>query len=177
MDIKGSQTENNLIKAFEIEAKRRTEYDIYALIAKKQGFDDISRLLSLFAEHDKEHAKHWYKWINNGNASTLIECLEKALADEKNTIEGLYENFALTAREEGIEHIAGLFENIENIEKIHYERLRKVILKLKDDVKPNPDGTFNWVCSVCGGIFVQEEEPDYCPLCVKEDVFFYKKAD
>ena len=59
MDIKGSQTENNLIKAFEIEAKRRTEYDIYALIAKKQGFDDISRLLSLFAEHEKEHAKLW----------------------------------------------------------------------------------------------------------------------
>ena len=53
----------------------------------------------------------------------------------------------------------------------------KVRYELYDDVKPNPDGTFNWVCSVCGGIFVQEEEPDYCPLCVKEDVFFYKKAD
>ena len=177
MEIKGSETEKNLLKAFEIEAKRRTEYDIYALIAKRQGFDDISRLLTMFADHEKEHAKLWHKWINYGKTPTLIESLEKALEDEKNSIEGLYEGFAKTAKEEGIEHIAGLFENIENIEKIHYERLRNVILKLKDDAKPNPDGTFNWACSVCGGVFVQKEEPDYCPLCVKEDVFFYKKAD
>ena len=52
MEIKGSETEKNLLKAFEIEAKRRTEYDIYALLAKRQGFDGISRLLTMFADHD-----------------------------------------------------------------------------------------------------------------------------
>lgn len=168
------ETEKNLLKAFEIETKRRTEYDIYALIAQKQGFDNISRLLTRFANHEKEHAKLWYKWLNKGSFPSLVECMESALQNERDEIEGMYETFAQQAREDGLEHIAGLFENIENIEKNHYDRLRKVISKLKDDVTPNNDGTYNWTCSVCGAILVQREEPDYCPLCLKEDVFFFK---
>ena len=179
MELRGTETENNLIKAFEINAKRRMEYDIYALVAEKYGFNDVARLLTRFANHEKEHAKLWYKWLKceNGSLPNLLDCVKNALSQEKDEIEGLYENFARKAKEEGLEHIAGLLENIENIEKIHYDRLKKLIWKLEDSVEPNSDGTYNWVCSTCGAVFVQKEEPDYCPLCLKEEVFFYKKPN
>ena len=177
MGIKGSQTEKNLQKAFDIVAKRRSEYDIYALIAQKEGLEDVSRLLSRFAAHEKEHAKLWYRWLNSENPIGLINYIESALKNEKEEIEGIYDSFAKQAREEGFEHIAGLFSNIENIEKIHYDRMKKLICKLKDDTPTNPDGTYNWVCSTCGAIFAQKEEPQYCPLCLKEEVFFYKKPN
>lgn len=175
--IQGSQTEKNLQKAFDIVSKRRSEYDIYALIAQREGLEDVSRLLARFAEHEKAHAKLWYRWLNSEKPSALINYIENALKNEKEELEGIYESFARTAEEEGFEHIAGLFTNIENIEKIHYDRLKKLIYKLKDETPANPDGTYNWVCSTCGAIFVQKEEPPYCPLCLKEEVFFYKKPD
>ena len=174
-DIKGSETEKNLQIAFEKCAKRRTEYDIYALIAERYGYTDVSSLLSRFANQEREHARLWYRWLSDNKLPFLLECLKSALAQERNEIEGLYEEFAKEAQKEGFEHIAGLFENIENIEKIHYDRMKKLIYKLEDNAPANDDGTYNWVCSTCGAMFVQKEEPEYCPLCLREEVFFYKK--
>ena len=173
--ISNSETEKNLLKAFEINAKRRMEYDIYALIAERYGYSDLTKLLRRFAMHEKENAKLWYAWMNNNNFPTLLECIKNALAQEQDEIEGVYEAFAQKAEEEGLSHISGLFKNIEEVEKIHYDRMKKLIVKLEDEAPANKDGTFNWVCSTCGAIFVQEEEPEYCPLCLKEEVFFYKK--
>ncbi len=179
MNCKGSQTEKNLQKVFEITSKRRMEYDIYALIAEKQGYKDVSHLFSRFAEHEKEHSKLWYKWlkIDSGKFPSLLECITNALAQEKEEIEGAYEDFAKTAKAEGFDHIAGLLENILDIEKIHYDRLKKLIWKLEDKAEPNADGTYNWVCSTCGAVLCQNEEPPYCPLCLKEEVFFYKQPN
>ena len=179
MELKGTETEKNLMKAFEINAKRRMEYDIYALIAEKQGFNDLARLMARYANHEKEHSKLWYKWLkcNSGCFPSLLDSARDALKNEKDEIEGIYEQFAQKAKEEGFDHIAGLLGNIENIEKIHYDRMRKLILKLEDKADPNPDGTYNWVCSTCGAVFVQKEEPEYCPLCLKEEVFFYKQPN
>lgn len=179
MDLKGTETEKNLMKAFEINAKRRMEYDIYALIAEKQGFKDLARLMTRYANNEKEHSKLWYKWLkcNSGCLPSLLDSAKDALKNEKDEIEGIYEKFAQKAREEGLEHIAGLLDKIEAIEKIHYDRMHKLIYKLEDKAEPNPDGTFNWVCSTCGAVFVEKEEPDYCPLCLKEEVFFYKQPN
>lgn len=179
MELRGSETEKNLQKAFEINSKRRMEYDIYALIAEKQGFIDLARLMSRYANHEKEHSKLWYKWLkcDSGCLPNLLDSARDALKNEQEEIEGVYEKFAKKAREEGLEYIAGLLENIEAIEKIHYDRMRKLICKLEDKAAPNSDGTFNWVCSTCGAVFVQKEEPQYCPLCLKEEVFFYKQPN
>ena len=179
MELKGTETEKNLMKAFEINAKRRMEYDIYALIAEKQGYNDLARLMTRYANHEKEHSKLWYKWLkcDSGCLPGLLDSARDALKNEKDEIEGIYEQFAQKAKEEGLDHIAGLLENIEAIEKIHYDRMKKLILKLEDQADPNPDGTYNWVCSTCGAVFVQKEDPQYCPLCLKEEVFFYKKPN
>ena len=177
MSLKDSETSKNLKKAFDFVAKRRTEYDIYTLIAEKQGDAELTKLLSMFAEMEKEHAKLWFKWINDGKVPELVDCLENALEQERNEIEGVYETFTKTAEDEGFEHIAGLFRKIAFFEVSHLDRLTKVIAKLKDNVQPNEDGTYNWVCSVCGCVFKQKEAPTYCPICVKENVFFYKDGE
>ena len=156
--------------------EKLAEYD-ELILANDSCFGGFASFQPMFAEMEKEHSKLWYKWLNDGKTPDLTACLETALEKEQKDIEGKCEEFAQKAEEEGFGHIAGLFRNIENFEMIHMERLKKAIWKLKDDVKPNPDGTFNWVCSVCGAMFQQTEEPDYCPLCVKENVFFYKKPD
>lgn len=174
MRIEGTNTKLNLVKAFEIEAIRRTEYSIYSEIAESQGYKELSRLLKLYARNKDEHAKLWFKWINEGSLPSLIECFENALAKEQEKTKELYKNFAEIAKCEGIEHIAGLFNNLAIIETIHLERLQKVIIKLKDNARPDKEGFFNWTCSNCGRIFIQKEEPDYCQLCAMEDVFFYK---
>ena len=176
MSLKNSETEKNLKKAFEFVAKRRTEYDIYALIAEKQDDPELKRLLEMFAEMEKEHAKVWFKWLNNGEVPELLDCLENALKQEKDALKGIYKEYSKTAKKEGFEHISGLFEKIEIFETTHIDRLKKVITKLKDEAKPNEDGTYNWVCSVCGCVFKQKEAPNYCPICVKDNVFFYKDA-
>ena len=177
MSIKNSKTEKNLKEAFNFVAKRRTQYDIYALIAEKQDNAELKKLLLMFSEMEKEHAKLWFKWLYDGNVPSLTECLEDALKQEQDEVKGVYKKFSKTAKEEGFEHIAGLFKNIEIIEINHLERLKKVISKLKDEVEPNEDGTYNWTCSVCGCKFRQKEAPNYCPICVKENVFFYKETN
>ena len=96
MDLKGTETEKNLMKAFEINAKRRMEYDIYALIAEKQGFKDLARLMTRYANNEKEHSKLWYKWLkcNSGCLPSLLDSAKDALKNEKDEIEGIYEKFA-----------------------------------------------------------------------------------
>ena len=100
MELKGTETEKNLMKAFEINAKRRMEYDIYALIAEKQGFNDLARLMARYANHEKEHSKLWYKWLkcNSGCFPSLLDSARDALKNEKDEIEGIYEQFAQKAK-------------------------------------------------------------------------------
>ena len=91
MNVKGTETEKNLLHAFEITAKRRAEYEIYSLIAEKQGYKNVSELLMRYANHEKEHSKLWYKWVksNSGNLPNLLDCITLALSQEKEEIEGI----------------------------------------------------------------------------------------
>ena len=86
MEIKGTETEKNLQKAFDFVAKRRTQYDIYALVAERHGETELARLLTIFADMEKEHAKLWYKWLNESKAPELIKCFENVLIQEKEEI-------------------------------------------------------------------------------------------
>ena len=133
MDIKNSETGKNLQKAFEIVSKRRMEYDIYALIAKLQGFEDVSRLLSRFAEHEREHAKLWYRWSNDGKFPKLLDCMKLALEQEEDEINGVYEKFASKAREEGVEQ--GIEQGAKNEKNSIAKNLLNIGIPVKDIVK------------------------------------------
>ena len=64
--IKGSQTEKNLLAAFAGESQARNRYTFFASAAKKECFEQISRIFLETAENEKEHAKVFFKYLEGG---------------------------------------------------------------------------------------------------------------
>ena len=176
MDIKGTETEKNLMKAFACEAERRCEYNLFALNAKLEGLDVVGRQLIRLADHEREHAKIWYKWLHDGEFPSTMVNLQTVLEKEFSESVNMYPKFAAKAHEEGFEHIAELFEYIAKVEKDHTELLKKLIKSVREDIAPNADGSYNWQCSICDAVYQQKDLPEYCPFCANEDVFFFKQS-
>ncbi|NMA31781.1 MAG: rubrerythrin family protein, partial [Candidatus Methanofastidiosa archaeon] len=59
-----TKTIENLTKAFIGESMARNRYTIYAKIALKEGYEQISELFLLTAENEREHAKWLFRMIN-----------------------------------------------------------------------------------------------------------------
>lgn len=177
-DLKGTETEKNLIKAFSRESKARNKYTFYSMIAKKEGYDYISKIFEDTANNEKEHAKIWLRWLNNGELPHTLANLKESIEGENNDWSSMYESFAVKADEEGLAHIAELFRHVAKIEKKHEEVFRKLILTVdENNITPDKDGNYNWECSACGALFTQKEKPDFCPLCMNEDIFFFKRPN
>ena len=64
--IKGTKTEQNLLKAFAGESQARTRYTFFASVAKKEGFEQISAIFTETAEQEKEHAKKFFRFLEGG---------------------------------------------------------------------------------------------------------------
>ena len=69
-DLKGTKTEANLMAAFAGESQARNKYTYFASKAKKDGYVQIAKIFEETAENEKEHAKIWYKLLNDGIGST-----------------------------------------------------------------------------------------------------------
>ena len=108
-ELKGSKTEQNLMTAFAGEAQAHTKYLYYASKAKKDGYVQIGALFEETAKNEKEHAKIWFKLLHGGMPATT-ENLKDAAAGENYEWTDMYAGFAKTAREEGFDDIATLFE-------------------------------------------------------------------
>ena len=121
MNLKGSKTEANLLAAFAGESQARNKYTYYASKAKKEGYEQIARIFLETADNEKEHAKIWFKLLHDGMPDTA-ENLKDAAAGENYEWTEMYAEFAKTAKEEGFDKIAYLFEAVGAIEKEHEER-------------------------------------------------------
>ncbi len=170
-----SVTRKNLRRAFIEEAITCTKYQIFSMLAKQAGYDDISRFFLEAADNEKEHAKIWMKWYWDGKYPDIKHIMSDSMSIENQEGATVYPEFAQTAADEGFEHIAELFNLISKIEQEHEKTFKKLALTISDDVTPNPDGTYDWECSVCGCALRQTEKPDYCPVCANEKVFFFKR--
>ena len=67
MELKGSKTEQNLMKAFAGESQARNKYTYFASKAKKEGYEQIAAIFQETADNEKEHAKMWFKLLNCGH--------------------------------------------------------------------------------------------------------------
>ena len=119
MDLKGSQTEKNLMEAFAGESQARNKYTYYASQAKKDGYVQISKFFEETANNEKEHAKIWFKILEGGDIKSTEENLVAAAAGEHEEWTDMYKNFAEEAEEEGFDEIAFLFRKVADIEKEH----------------------------------------------------------
>ena len=171
----GTQTEKNLMAAFAGESEARNKYTYFASKAKKDGFEQISALFLKTADHEKEHAKLWFKELNG--IGDTAENLAAAAEGENYEWTDMYEGFAKTADEEGFHELAVKFRLVAAIEKHHEERYRALLKNVemaevfaKSEVKV-------WECRNCGHIVVGTNAPQLCPTCAHPQSYFEVHAE
>ena len=64
--IKGTQTEKNLMISFAGESQARNRYTFFASTARKEGLVQISKIFEETADHEKEHAKRFFSFLEGG---------------------------------------------------------------------------------------------------------------
>ena len=170
MELKGSKTEANLWAAFAGESQARNKYTYFASKAKKEGYEQISALFTETANNEKEHAKIWFKEL--GGIGNTRENLKAAAEGENYEWVTMYKEMAETAREEGFDRIAVLFEQVGRIEKAHEERYRKLLSNVEEGIVFSRDGEQIWQCANCGHIVVGKKAPEVCPVCAHPQSFF-----
>lgn len=175
-NLKGSKTEANLQAAFAGESMARNKYTYFASKAKKDGYVQIAQIFEETANNEKEHAKMWFKLLNDGIDDTA-ENLKAAAAGENYEWTDMYATFAKEAHEEGFEDIAFLFEQVAAIEKEHEERYLKLLDNVKNGLVFSRDGDMIWQCSNCGHVVVGKKAPDVCPVCSHPQSYFQIKAE
>ena len=165
MELKGSQTERNLLNAFAGESEARNKYTYYASKAKKDGYEQIAAIFEETANNEKEHAKIWFKLLHGGAVPSTIENLKDAAGGENYEWTQMYQEFAKTAKEEGFDDIANLFLMVADIEKHHEERYLKLVGNIENNLVFEANEEKLWICRNCGHVYYGKVAPDICPVC------------
>lgn len=176
MELKGSQTEKNLLKAFAGESQARNRYTYYAGNALKEGYRQISEIFATTAAQESEHAKRLFKFMTGGTVEITdaypfgvigdtVDNLRAAAAGENHEWTDMYPSFAKIAREEGFENIANVFESIAIAEKHHEERYLALAGNITNGTVFKKDQPTKWVCLNCGYIHEGPEAMKACPAC------------
>lgn len=183
MSLKGTQTEKNLLQAFAGESQARNRYTYYANQARKEGLMRVAVQFEETANQEKEHAKRFFSFLEGGNVeitasfpagkiASTFENLQAAAIGEHEEHSVLYPSFAQTARDEGFEAIAKVFEFISIAEKQH----ERQFLDFADSIKNNrvfeKDGKVTWHCLNCGYVHEGVDAPKACPACAHPQGFF-----
>ena len=163
--LKGSKTEKNLMTALEGEAFAHLKYEFYASQAKKDGFVEIQDIFLETSKNEKEHGKVWFKLLHDGEVPNTLVNLKESMEVEKYEWSDMYKNFAKTAREEGFDDIAELFELTSTIEKAHEERYKVLAKNIKNDKVFKKPKEIVWKCNNCGYLHKGKTAPDVCPMC------------
>ena len=171
MNLKGSKTEKNLVEAFAGESMARNKYTYFASKAKKDGFEQIAAFFLEAADNEKEHAKLWFKLLNDGIGPTS-ENLKSAAAGENAEWTEMYARMAKEAKEEGFDDIAALFEGVAKIEKEHEERYLALLKNIEDGTVFAKNQKVVWICRNCGHIVDANEAPNKCPVCAHPQAYF-----
>ncbi len=183
MDLKGSQTEKNLLGAFAGESQARNRYTYFASQAKKEGFDQISFVFDETANQEKEHAKRFFKFLEGGEVEVLasfpagvigstIENLREAAGGEHFEHTELYPGFAKTARDEGFDTIADVFDAISIAEKQHEKRYVDLASNIEAGRVFKRDSEEVWRCRNCGYLHTGNDAPQSCPACLHPQAYF-----
>jgi len=183
MNLKGSQTEKNLLTAFAGESQARNRYTYFASKARKEGYQQIAAIFEETANQEKEHAKREFKFLEGGGVEitavypagvigTTLENLKEAAEGEHYEHTEMYPQFAETADKEGFPEIATVFRMIAVAEKRHEQRYLALAKNIEQGLvfkRPKP---VRWVCRNCGYVHEGLEAPDVCPSCEHPQAFF-----
>jgi len=187
MELKGSQTEKNLLAAFAGESQARNRYSYFASQAKKDGFEQIAAIFSETADQEKEHAKREFKFLKGdeveitaafpaGVIGNTLENLKAAAAGEHYENTEMYPGFAKTADKEGFPEIAEVFRNIAVAEKRHEDRYVALAKNITENRVFKRKKPVRWVCRNCGYVHQGTEPPKDCPACAHPQSYYELEA-
>ena len=186
--VKGTKTEQNLLKSFAGESQARGRYVYFASIAKKEGYEQIAAIFNETAEQEKEHAKRFFKFLEGGMVeitasypagilSTTVENLKAAAAGENEEWSELYPEFAKVADEEGFPQIAEAFRRIATVEAGHEARYLKLYERMINGTVFEDEEEIEWQCRNCGYIHKGKKAPEVCPACQHPKAYFERKKN
>lgn len=175
-DLKGTQTEKNILTAFAGESQARNRYTYFTSQAKKEGYVQVSDIFAETANQEKEHAKRLFKLLRGGEVEitgafpagsigTTVENLKASAAGENYEHTEMYPGFAKIAEEEGFNDIAVVFRSIAVAEKQHEKRYLDLAANIDADRVFKRDAPVVWRCRNCGYLHEGNEAPQICPAC------------
>ncbi len=181
--LKGTKTEKNLMTAFCGESQARNRYTYFAAQAKKEGFVQISAIFEETANQEKEHAKRLFKFLEGGDVeviaafpagviATTAENLKESASGENHEHCEMYPGFARTARTEGFEQIAEVFEAIAVAEQHHENRFLSLLNNIEQGQVFTRDIPTQWACRNCGYQHEGTGAPELCPACAHARAHF-----
>ena len=187
-EIKGTETEENLLKSFAGESQARNRYTYFASIARKEGYRQIEALFIETAENEREHAKRFFKFLEGGDLEitatypagklgTTLENLKAAAAGENEEWTELYPAFAEKAKEEDFSEVVDAFTMIAKVEKEHEERYKKLVSNIERGAVFKKKNTVRWKCRNCGYVHEGSDAPDKCPACLHPQEYFELKEE
>ena len=183
------QTIEALMKAFAGESQARNRYTFFASVAKKEGYEQISRIFTETAANEKEHAERFYKLMKQYGTDplpfavtitadfpvalgTTMENLLAAADGEREEHALLYPEFAKIARAEGFADVGAAFDFISTVEAHHEARYRKLADNIeKGIVFARPEST-EWICLNCGYVLTGTSAPELCPACIHPKAYY-----
>lgn len=182
MELKKSKTYQNLAKAYAGECMARTRYKFIAYGAKKEGYKNIANVIETIIYQEFNHARMLYTFIETADDKTidnvdvcagfpfrqkwnLLDNLKFAAEDEGIEADEVYPAYAATAREEGFEDIAGLFENLIGVENCHRQIFTQIYEQMKNGTLYKKKVSVKWKCVDCGYEEWGKEAFKQCPLC------------
>jgi len=187
MELKGSQTEKNLLTAFAGESQARNRYTYFSSQARKEGYIQIAAIFEETANQEKEHAKREFKFLQGGDVeiqaafpagiigNTKENLLAAAAGEHYETTE-MYPGFADVADEEGFSEIAEVFRNIAIAEKRHEDRYVALAKNITNGIVFKREKPVRWVCRNCGYVHEATEATDVCPSCAHPQAHFELEA-
>ncbi len=182
-NLKGTKTEKNILTAFCGESQARNRYNYFASKAKKEGYVQIAAIFEETANQEKEHAKRLFKLLEGGEVEitgafpagvigTTLENLKAGAGGENYEHTIMYPEFAKTAREEGFDSIAMIFESIAVAEKQHEKRYNDLSANIEAGSVFKRGETVKWRCINCGYVHEGEEALEMCPACAHPQAYY-----
>ncbi len=181
--LKGTKTEQNLLKSFAGESQARNRYTMFAEKAREEGLEQMAAIFMETAEQEREHAKRFFSFLEGGMVEitasypagvvgNTLENLKAAADGENEEWTDLYPEFARIAEEEGFKQIASVFKLIAKVEAHHEARYRKLYQNLEEGKVFEKDEKVIWKCRNCGFLHESEKAPKTCPACLYPQSYF-----
>lgn len=188
MSIKGTKTEQNLLKSFAGESQARSRYTFFASVAKKEGYEQIAAVFMETAEQEKEHAKKFFKYLEGGMLEitaafpagvigNTAENLKAAAEGENEEWADMYPEFAKIADEEGFPQIANTFRQVAKVEAEHEKRYRTLLERVSAGKVFEREEEIEWQCRNCGYVIRSKKAPAKCPACEHPQAYFEPKKN